>query len=281
MTDEYLRLGDIPEDFQEILMREFVPYSVGLGRISSRDKQAFMAVGSGTLVRKNERIGILTAQHCAKELCRERPKYDSVTLILNNKAVYLPAESVIEHRLTTPLSEEYGPDLAFLEIAPCSQQQTLLAIASVWPLDRDMNELLREFSTEKTFLASVGIPEERCKTVPLKNGFRRRIYHLTCAHVIEAGDVFEKNGWDYIQSKCFYCDENDLPSSFGGTSGGGIWALQVLKSKTTGKLSIGKSALVGVSFYQTGVDNNIRYVRGHFIRSIYEVAWRNFDCTDN
>jgi hypothetical protein len=111
--------------------------------------------------------------------------------------------------------------------------------------------------------------------MPLESGFRRVAFHLICNHVIQKGDITEQDGWDYIQSKCFYCDENDLPRSFGGTSGGGIWALQVLRSKATGKLSIGKSALVGVSFYQTKLDTNIRYVRGHFIRSIYDVMWRN------
>jgi hypothetical protein len=85
----------------------------------------------------------------------------------------------------------------------------------------------------------------------------------------------ERDGWDYIHSKCLYCDENDLPLSFEGTSGGGIWALQLLKSKATGKLSVGRSALVGVSLYQTRLDTAIRYVRGHFIKSIYDVMWRS------
>lgn len=94
--------------------------------------------------------------------------------------------------------------------------------------------------------------------------------------MIQKGDIIEKDGWDYIQSTCFYCDENDLPQSSGGTSGGGIWGVQVHRNKDTGKLSIGKSALVGVSFYQTGVEKNVRYIRGHFIKSIYDKAWRNF-----
>ena len=93
--------------------------------------------------------------------------------------------------------------------------------------------------------------------------------------MIQKGDIIERGGWDYIQSKCLYCDENDLPQSFGGTSGGGIWSVQVLKIKDAGKLIIGKRALVGVSFYQTAIENGVRYVRGHFIKSIYDAAWRN------
>lgn len=275
MGDEYLRLGEMPEDFRAALMREFVPYSVGMGWVSSKTKHTFTPFGSGTLVKKDNAVGVLTARHCAKQMQRESGTHDRVAIILRDaRAVYLPPESLIEHRLTSPLSEEYGPDLDFIEIAPCDQLQRILAVASVWSLDRDLDSLLREFAGEGLLLASLGFPEERCKTTPLANGFRRVAYHLTSGHVIQKGDVTERDGWDYIQSKCFYCDENDLPQSFGGTSGGGIWSVHVLKSKASGKLSIGKSALVGVSFYQTRLENNVRYVRGHFIRSIYDVAWR-------
>lgn len=274
MADEWLRLGDMPKEFQA-LMCEFVPYSVGLGRVSCRDKHAFAPAGSGTLVKRNGRIGILTARHCVTELRRGSTEDDLVALVLSDTAVYLPPDSVFEHKLTTPLSEEHGPDLDFLEIAPCDQRGTLLAIASAWSLDQDVNGLLREFTAEGTLLASLGFPEERCTTTPISDGFRRVCYHLICNHVIEKGDIIERDGWDYVQSKCFYCDENNLPQSFGGTSGGGIWAMQVVKDNEAGKLSIRKRALVGVSFYQTKIEADERYVRGHFIKSIYDVAWGN------
>jgi hypothetical protein len=44
-----------------------------------------------------------------------------------------------------------------------------------------------------------------------------------------------------------------------------------------GTLVIRSSALVVVQFYETAVKRNVRYVRGHFIRSIYDTAWKNFD----
>jgi len=60
MGEEYLLLGDIPLDFQKVLMRAFVPYSVGLARVSQDDPKLFTALGSGTLVRKG------TAHRCSK-----------------------------------------------------------------------------------------------------------------------------------------------------------------------------------------------------------------------
>jgi hypothetical protein len=70
MADEYLRLGDMPKQFREMLMREFIPYSVGIGRVSAPNKHLFKPAGSGTLVSKGGRFGILTARHCARELHR-------------------------------------------------------------------------------------------------------------------------------------------------------------------------------------------------------------------
>jgi hypothetical protein len=66
-----------------------------------------------------------------------------------------------------------------------------------------------------------------------------------------------------------------LPQSFGGASGGGIWSIQLVKDEITRRLMIGKRELVGVAFYETGIENNEQYIRGHFIRSIYDIAWRN------
>jgi hypothetical protein len=45
MADEYLRLGDMPKQFQEVLMREFVPYS---------ELQRFVAKRMGATVREVE-----------------------------------------------------------------------------------------------------------------------------------------------------------------------------------------------------------------------------------
>jgi hypothetical protein len=186
---------------------------------------------------------------------------------------------MIEHRLETPANIEYGPDLGFIEIAACERLDSIKAVASVWPLDRDSEALLEEFGSVGSLLASLGFPEERCHTEINGNEFRRISYHLTCPHVIEKGDITRKKGWDDIDSKCSYADSNPLPSSFEGSSGGGIWGLKVHRNKSDNKLVIGRSALVGVQFYQTALKRNLRYVRGHFIRSIYDLAWRKFDAS--
>jgi hypothetical protein len=280
MSDEYLRLGDMPPDFEAVLMREFVPYSVGLARVWDTDRTRFTPLGSGTLIKKQNRIGILTARHCLTA-CSPRVHVgpsgqDSLLLILRDaRSVQVRPEEILEHELVIPSSTEYGPDLVFLEIAPSERLQTILAVASVWSLDRDHSEILEEFGCVGSMIVSLGILEERSQTRVTPRSFHRISYHLTCSHVIGDHDISMRDGWDYIDNKCVYSDSTSLPQSFGGFSGGGIWSVEVKRSKSTGKLSAGKAALVGVSFYETAIENGVRHVRGHFIRSIYDLAWRN------
>jgi hypothetical protein len=276
MGAERIQLRDLPADFREVLIREFIPYSVGLARVSTVNPPKFTPLGAGTLVKKSGRIGILTADHCLRALRVGKTAGDLIYLLLRDRSIQLPPEIIFEHQLVSPTSSEYGPDLGFIEIAPCARLDSIRAVASVWSLDRDPNPLLKEFASVGSLLVSLGFPEERCHTDIRGNTFRRISYHLICPHVIEEGNVTRRKGWDYIDSKCWYGDSNPLPTSFEGSSGGGVWGLKVHRSKSDNKLVIGRSALVGVQFYQTALRRSVRYVRGHFIRSIYDLAWRNF-----
>jgi len=96
---------------------------------------------------------------------------------------------------------------------------------------------------------------------------------MSYSNSIQGGDVFEIKGWDYLDSTILY-PGNDIPPSFTGVSGGPVWGMEIIHRKKTGKLELGKHALIGITFYQTALENNRRRLRAHFIRSIYDVAWR-------
>jgi hypothetical protein len=279
-NSEYMRLGDLPDDLTDILMREFVPYSVGVARVSESNPRKFQPLGSGTLVRKNDRFGVLTAQHCLAA-CSPRVRVgpdgtDSLLLVLRDgRGVQLPAADLWAHELGVPAAQEYGPDLAFLEIAPTQRLQTIRSIGSVWSLDRDAQKILTSFGSVGSTIAALGVLEERSSTHAKRRAFHRISYHLTCLHVIAERSVTCRGDWDYIDNRCEYM-ANSLPSSFAGFSGGGIWSLEIKRSKATGELSVGKAALVGVSFYETAIEDGTRFVRGHFVHSIYDTAWRDF-----
>ena len=55
-------------------------------------------------------------------------------------------------------------------------------------------------------------------------------------------------------------------------SGGGIWSA-LLRSDSEGVLKLHRFAMVGVNFWQTGLEVGIQMIRGHFVRSIYQTGW--------
>jgi len=79
---------------------------------------------------------------------------------------------------------------------------------------------------------------------------------------------------DYLDSVCWYGPSKELPSTFAGISGGPVWGIKLIKDEQTGKFRLLKSALIGITFYQTDVKNMERRLRAHFIRSIYDLAWK-------
>jgi hypothetical protein len=104
MGTERVPFKALPPDFLEVLVREFVPYSVALARVSRESQLQVASLGSGTLVKRNGRVGILTADHCMRAVHAGKNAGDSIHLILQNYSVELPAEIIIEHSLVNRAS---------------------------------------------------------------------------------------------------------------------------------------------------------------------------------
>lgn len=279
MCREYRQLGSLPPDLQDTIMREFVPYSVALGRIVGQDASTFIPLGGGTICRKGQRVGILTAHHCL-HACNPPVRVgpggtDTLGLILRGgRTVVLNPEEAFELPLASPdggAYNEWGPDLSFIQIAPGSRVGSVLAYGSAWSLDQNVNELNQRFGAVGDLLAAVGFPEELCNTEIRGNDVHRVAHHLTSINVIAANSVQEHCGWDFLTTLCDYSGTPTLPQSFEGVSGGGIWAIRLRRNHE--QIAIADSALVGVSFYQSDLVDLQRSVRGHYIRSIYHTAW--------
>lgn len=262
-----------------MVMQEFVPYSVAMARMREQDPATFVPLGTGTFVKKGDRIGILTARHCTHacvpRLNIGRNGTDSLLLVLRNgRSLIVPPHLIYEYPTTVSCNEEFGPDLTFLQILPSGLLQTILAISSVWSLDKTADSIIDEFGSEGTMLASIGFPEVQCKTEINQNDIHRLSHHMTFLNAIGPGDISERDGWDYLRTKCDYSGPNPLPITFEGVSGGAIWGIHARKHKDDGRITIEKSSLIGVTFYQTDRIDNTRHLRGHFIRSVYEHMWR-------
>ena len=94
-------------------------------------------------------------------------------------------------------------------------------------------------------------------------------------YAIRPDGVHERDGWDYLEATNRYDEGNELPASFKGVSGGPAWGLKIAKDKATGQLILKDSSLIGIAISQIQITKKELKVRAHFIRSIYDLGWRN------
>ncbi|MCJ7497964.1 MAG: hypothetical protein MUO78_07510 [candidate division Zixibacteria bacterium] len=80
-----------------------------------------------------------------------------------------------------------------------------------------------------------------------------------------------KDEFDYLNLSVSYENRTDLPDTFEGVSGGGIWRAELYRSND-GKILSSEPLFLGVAFWQTTTENNMRSIIGHGWRSIYEVV---------
>jgi hypothetical protein len=185
------------------------------------------------------------------------------------------AREALEHPLAKPHSAEFGPDLSFIEILSIERLGTFNAVGSFWSLDRSRPQIMQNFGIPYTPIASIGYPEVHYNTIKDGNVVRHQVRHMVYQNAIQTGDVFEKDGWDYLDTTIWYPGSPDLPSSFAGVSGGPVWGMELRKHKSDGHISIEKYALIGITFYEIYRKGDEGRLRAHFINSVYDLAWRN------
>ena len=80
-----------------------------------------------------------------------------------------------------------------------------------------------------------------------------------------------RDGFDFISMPVTYGSNPDIPLSFEGMSGGGLWQIQ-LTNEAAG-IEAGELLLSGVVFYQEALSNNRRNVICHYRNSVYQTAY--------
>ena len=167
------KFTDIPEDFDIKISEELFNYSVAICENQGSDGNTLRFLGSGTLVQKENKFGILTAHHC---LHIPSPKAPSpikkgrklICVIKGGRPVVLDCDDVREVQLAFPSNNEYtkdGPDITFIEILNSNRLSTFKAVGSFWCLNQDPNTIIEKFGTSGHFLANVGFPEADYKEI--------------------------------------------------------------------------------------------------------------------
>lgn len=277
MNPEMSRIpyDQVPSELFNELVREIGNYSVALARMSGNDPATFQILGSGTCVRRGQYHGILTAHHVLHAQNRpvrlgvEGP--DRIFFLGKNGHVPVqPQQALVEQPLGVPEGDgDFGPDLTFI---PLPTDSSLRGTGSFWNLDQDPDEIIRTFANDRTCIVNTGYPAAKYSRTDGPNTIHAAVTLQGGAGALIEGDVVERGEWDYINSECDYSTFPNLLESYGGMSGGGIWS--ALLAGGPQSLRVKRFGLVGVNFWQTPKQNNKCLIRGHFVRSIYDRAWR-------
>jgi len=265
--------SELPDSFLAETAARIHTHSVALIRVTKdedgNDKGLY--IGSGTLISVNNVFGILTAQHVAGEFTG--PCWMGLTIGRQRQSNTFKIQSGYFHvvEIGIPQNEQYGPDLAFIQLAT-PDIGTIKATKSFHAILPDRKELLTNppaIDFGVWFMA--GAAGERMKAVAWEDGFRESlVFQLDCG-LCEVVQEYRKQDHDYLDAAVTYSEQTDPPSTFGGMSGGGLWHVMIAQHPD-GSLSAKQIYLAGVIYYQTAVEDRRRSIRCHGRLSIYERA---------
>lgn len=247
-------------------------YSTGLIKITEHPKHGESAhlIGSGTFVSIDGIPGILTVYHVSR-LINEPCK---IGLILEERehkyAIDRQYLEIID--IGIPREDETGPDLSFIQL-PNPVVTEIRPYKSFFNLNVDLDKML---SLPPSIDAGVwfvcGIPDESTTQGPSDLGFTRAFsfYGLCGATIVDK--EYHDDGWDYIEIGIEYSKSTVPPSTFGGTSGGGLWQV-ILQENSDGFFEPSRYLFSGVPFYQSAIQDGKRFIRCHGRQSIYSKAF--------
>jgi len=166
--------------------------------------------------------------------------------------------------LATRRSDEWGPDLTLVTL-PSSHVGRMKAHKSFYNLSKRQAEMLgRSPDREGGFWGVSGFVAEESVLDKPELG----LAGLLCLGGIDF--LREAEGFDYLEVGVDRVTTPDLPNSFGGVSGGGLWHFNVIRPPGSADLFWdGRIQLEGVAFYETAVDSGRQLIRCHGRKSLY------------
>lgn len=273
---EEIRITEIPQELFEEIKGKLSHYEVGFVRI--RENESFEdanLIGSGTLVESDGVYGILTANHVIEAL----PETGVIGLILSS--VLFPAEHRyilrVVHLKMVPVGrrptscESEGPDLGVV-VLPSTYLGTIKARKSFYNLSLMRDEILTTpLANNIGIWFLCGSPSELTTEEDPSVGFGRVKGFCGFYGAGGAPRGYISGKYDYLEIDIDY-KIDELPQSFGGVSGGGLWQVPIQRS-AEGKLHATEPILSGVAFYQSSMANHTRSIKCHGRKSIYKVMY--------
>ena len=265
-----VRFHPIPPEILGPISNELFWYSIGLVELErGKNGEEAGILGSGTLVGINGVFGILTAYHVALKI----KKAEEVGLIVSSqihkysiKSKYLRVVDI-----AIPFEPSVGPDLSIV-IIPNNLLGTLKALKSFFNISLKREEAISNpLELDVGVWVLFGFIGQKTVTEGPASGYTTIKGFYGQFGFTGIRNYYEQKGHDFLEVVADRKFDKTLPTTFGGTSGGGLWQVH-LTQLNEGGYKIEKRALMGVAFYEILIGNDIIHIRCNGPRSIYEIA---------
>ncbi|MFY9830667.1 MAG: hypothetical protein WCD75_02625 [Rhodoplanes sp.] len=240
------------------ISRATANFTVGFVRLSIREGvEDAESAGSGSLISVGPIKGILTAAHVLEHL----PDQGDVGLVWYIGPPPRFRRPTINMQQTQKLlvggeaSGPSGPDLGFLRLPPQSVAM-LEAVLSFYNLSKRRDDVLANKAPAPSSVdAIVGMISQLTEDVDAEQRQVRLKRFTAIFGPGTSGAMVEANSNDTFDFEVTPDSDFEVPSSFGGASGGAVWRFYV--SENEGAASVVDSRLVGVPFFETPRDGKM------------------------
>jgi hypothetical protein len=218
--------------------------------------------GTATCIAAGQAEYLLTAAHVWREL-----RGDRFALSLEADRLLVPIQkSVVEPTVVSGSDfGEWGPDLALVRL-PSLIARDIRQVKAFYNVDKRRPLPAEHPPYESGLWAVLGAPEEQSVF-----GEKEAVLKISLfASVVTSAQ--SRDGFDYVNLSYFHEDRPDLPRSYGGISGSGLWRLPISRAENGTITWNGEAHLEGVAFYQKAASAVEGVIRCHGRTSVYDRA---------
>jgi hypothetical protein len=241
------------------ITRDIGSFTVSLfALVETKEGERLQLAGTGTLVAAGKAHFILTANHVWEEVLKAASKMGITLTDRIDHHFFIDINTIIP--VGPPKQNdwsEWGPDLVFLRV-PSEYLGTINAYRSFYDPAVDGRNTLAVDHLQTRVL--MGTPEALGRFTPTHAAVEINGYFMPAEFYQTRGD------FDYYDFE-IDTSPDDIPGSFAGVSGGGLWQVLIYSSQTTGRIDWLRT-LEGLAFYQFPSDNSRRTIRCHGPQSI-------------
>lgn len=254
-------LTEIPQDVLDEVREKLWTYTASVFAV---DGARPLYCGTATCVAASAKAYLLTAAHVWRELRGER-----FALSLEADRFLVPIyKNLVEPTVLGPAGPpEWGPDLALIKL-PDIVAADIRQVKAFYNLDKRTPKPGKQAAYDEGLWAVIGAPAEQSIFGESEAVLKISIF----ASVVVS--ACQRAGFDYVDLGFYHQGRSDLPRSYGGLSGSGLWRAPITRPVSGAVSWTGEARLEGVAFYQKFTGEKEGVIRCHGRTSVYEQALR-------